>query len=171
MGLIKHSTADIRALQKTFDKQYFTDSDGYLVERTRNMRNSTVVTHRSAPTPRGIRKQAGSRSSAASGDGNGNGDSDPDPDPERHFRLLNQDSLADILSVSKKTLQNLFSSKPHLLPKAIQIPCARGPRWTQTAVQAWLDSRPAYTTTPVQTPTRRKVGRPRIAPAVKWGAK
>ena len=114
------------------------------------------------------KRPAGGDKKASSGDADG-GDGEP-PRPHQPLQLLNQNDLADILSVSKKTLQNLFSSKPHLLPRAISVPGSRGPRWTIQAVQDWLDSRPAYTT-PVQTPTRRKVGRPRIALAVKGGAK
>ncbi len=169
MGLIKHSERDIRALQKEFDKQYYIDSYGYLVERTRNMRKSNAAPtqqHRSAPRHR--RQREGMRSSAASGDGNDDGD----PDPERHFRLLTQADLSDLLSISTKTLQNVYSRTPHLLPKAIQIPGARGPRWTPAAVAAWLDSRPAYTTRPALAPAKNRVGRPRIAlAAVKGGAK
>ena len=170
MGLIKNGSADIRALQKTFDKQYFTDSDGYLVERTRSMRsksqNAAQTQHRGAPR---TRRQAGSRSSAASGDGNDDGEP---PRSHQPLQLLNQNDLADILSISKKTLQNTFSRTPHLLPKAIQIPGARGPRWTAQAVQLWIDARPAYTTKPAPGPTQRKVGRPRTAFAAgKGGAK
>lgn len=116
----------------------------------------------------------GSRSSAASGDGNSSddsdsGDSDPDPDPARRpqypHQLLDQSSLAALLCVSKKTLQNWYSSSPHALPPAIHIPGARGPRWAAQAVRNWLDSRPPYTAkpAPVVAKTRRGVGRPRIA--------
>lgn len=172
MGLIKHSNADIRALQKNFDKQCFTDSDGYLVKRTRNMRKSNAAPtqpHRSAPRHR--RQREGMRSSVASGDGNNN-EPEPEPDPERHFRLLTQADLADLLSISTKTLQNVYSRTPHLLPLAVVVPGARGPRWTTDAVQAWLDSRPAHTSKPAPAPLQRKVGRPRIAlAAVKGGAK
>ena len=167
MGIIKHSVRDIRALQKDFDKRYFTDSDGYFVERTRNMRksNAAPTQHRSAP--RHSHKREGIRSSAASGDGNSD-----DGEPPRPQQLLDQHALANILGISKKPLQNLFSSKPHLLPSAIAVPGARGPRWTSGSVQAWLDSRPAYTTKPAPAPLQRKVGRPRIALAAgKGGAK
>lgn len=105
----------------------------------------------------------GSRSSAASGDGN----SDPEPDPARPLltaQLFNQASLATLLCVSKKTIQNLYSRTPWLLPPAIQIPCARGPRWTPQAVQAWLENRPLHSAQPaLKTAANRKVGRPRIA--------
>ena len=168
MALIKHTEREIRKLQKEYDKQYFTDSDGYLSERTRSMRKSHAATqtqpHRSAPRRR---QAAGVRSSAASGDGNGNND-DGEP-PRSHQHLLDQADLADILSISKKTLQNLFSSTPHTLPRAIRIPGARGHRWTPEAVKAWLDARPAYTATPAPATPKNKVGRPRIALAVQGG--
>ncbi len=127
-------------------------------------RNVVAVVHMAPRAPRARRHTEGSRSSAASGDGN----SDPDPDPERRLQplqLLDQAVLADLLHISKKTLQNLYSNTPHLLPQAISIPGARGPRWTIQAVQTWLDSRPAHHNTAKTAPkaAKRKVGRPRIA--------
>ena len=113
-------------------------------------------------TPRARRHGEGSRSSAASGDGN----SDPEPDPERRAQPLSlhdQASLADLLKISKKSVQNILSKTPWLLPPAIQIPGARGPRWTPQAVQAWLADRPAHTVKPAPKAASRKVGRPRIA--------
>lgn len=111
----------------------------------------------------GRRAGDGTRSSAKSGDGN---DGDSDPDPERRpssFHLYDQGALAALLRISKHTLQNLYSKTPHLLPAAIQIPGARGPRWTPEAVQEWLSARPKHTPKPVVAAPRRKVGRPRIA--------
>ena len=108
----------------------------------------------------------GTRSSAASGDSNSE-----DPDPERPrlaHQLYDQASLADLLCISKKTLQNQYSVAPHTLPKAISIPGARGPRWTPKSVQEWLESRLQHTLKPAPQPTKRtkrKVGRPRIAQA------
>ena len=115
------------------------------------------------------KRPAGGDKKASSGNSDGS-DGEP-PRPCQPLQLLNQTDLAALLQISKKTLQNIHSVTPHLLPRAISIPGARGPRWTQTAVQAWLDSRPAYTTTLAPAPTHRKVGRPRIALAVKGGAK
>jgi len=117
----------------------------------------------------------GSRSSAKSGDGNDSGDSDPDSDPARplrphhHLQLLDQQTFAALLCVSKKTLQNQYSTAPHTLPPAIQIPGARGPRWTAQAVQNWLDSRPEYTAKPAPVAEKRRVGRPRIASLASGG--
>jgi predicted DNA-binding transcriptional regulator AlpA len=113
----------------------------------------------------------GSRSSAKSGDGNSSDDSDSsDSDPARRpqhqqhpLQLLDQSALATLLCVGKKTLQNRYSTAPHTLPPAIHIPGARGPRWTQHAVQIWLDSRPEYTAKPAPVAEKRRVGRPRIA--------
>ncbi len=105
----------------------------------------------------------GARSSAASGDGN------PDPEPARPIQLLDQSSLADLLGISKKTLQNLYSSTPHLLPQAISVPGARGPRWTAASVQSWLQSRSQHIAKPAPRPAKRKAGRPRIALAVGGG--
>ena len=118
-----------------------------------------IVRRRVTATPRrsrGASKGASSRASEKSGDGNSDG-SDPDP-----ARLLDQSALAQFLCISKKTLQNQYSVAPHTLPAAIQIPGARGPRWTPQSVQAWLEQRPQHTPKPAQAP-KRKVGRPRIA--------
>ena len=112
---------------------------------------------------------AQTRSSASSGDSN-----DADPEPPRgtllSLNLYDQAALADLLTISKKTLQNLYSSAPHSLPVAISVPGARGPRWTPAAVAEWLSSRPRHTSTPAPVAPKRKVGRPRIAQAVKGGA-
>jgi predicted DNA-binding transcriptional regulator AlpA len=77
--------------------------------------------------------------------------------------LYDQASLAKLLGVSKKTLQNLYSRTPHQLPVAIDIPGARGPRWTAQSILAWLDGRPTHTSTPAPVVAKRSVGRPRIA--------
>jgi predicted DNA-binding transcriptional regulator AlpA len=84
---------------------------------------------------------------------------EPGPVP---IHLYDQESLALLLGVSKKTVQNLYSRTPHLLPSAIDIPGARGPRWTAQAILAWLDGRPVHTSTPPPIKKARKVGRPRI---------
>ncbi|QQD72298.1 hypothetical protein [Acidithiobacillus ferrivorans] len=122
----------------------------------------------------GRRAGDGTRSSAKSGDGNDDGDSDPDPErrPSSSFHLYDQSALAALLCISKHTLQNLYSKTPHLLPKAISIPGARGPRWTPESVQEWLNNRPKHTSTPAPVAApKRKAGRPRIAlTAVKGGA-
>ena len=122
----------------------------------------------SAPRRTRQRGQA-SRSSAASGDSNPDSD-DSDPERRPSLSLFDQAALADLLKISKKTLQNLYSSSPHTLPAAIQIPGARGPRWTPTAVQEWLNNRPPHTTKPIPQPIKKTVGRPRIAFVVKGGA-
>lgn len=123
------------------------------------------------------KQSEGSRSSAASGDSNAD---DPDPEPEQkkqhHLQLFDQKSLAALLGISKKTLQNWYSVSPYTLPEAIQIPHARGPRWTQKAVEKWLNNRPRHTqkTQPVAPVKSKKRGRPRIAQAaaiVAGGAK
>ena len=104
-------------------------------------------------------RQRGSttRSSASSGD-----DSDPEP-PRLHIQLLDQAALADLLKISKHSVQNIYSATPHLLPPAIHIPGARGPRWTPQAVQEWLEQRPRHTPKPAPVAPKRAVGRPRIA--------
>lgn len=122
-----------------------------------------VVHQRGAVAPRRTRRTA--RSSAKSGDSNSN---DADPEPERP--LFNESSLADLICISKKTIQNLYSKTPHLLPPAIHIPGARGPRWTPESVAEWLSSRPQHTTKTAPVAPRRKAGRPRIAHAAKGGA-
>jgi predicted DNA-binding transcriptional regulator AlpA len=124
--------------------------------------------------PRMARRHvAGVRSSAASGDGNSD-DSDPEPARpllQNYLQLYDESSLADLLCISKKTIQNLYSKTPWLLPAAIFIPGARGPRWTVASVQAWLNDRPAHSAAPApKAAAKNKVGRPRIALAVAGGA-
>lgn len=158
-------------LNREFQKEFYTDDEGYLVEREKHA--APVLSVVAAPRRTVQRKQRGAsaRSSAKSGDGNSD---DPDSDPERRqtsLRLFDQASLADLLCISKKTLQNQYSVAPHTLPAAIQIPGARGPRWTPQAVQAWLSERPLHTSKPAPKANKKnKVGRPRIALAVAGGA-
>ena len=123
------------------------------------------IIHAAHRTQARRRHGEGSRSSAASGDGNSNSD---DPDPERpllqnYLNLFDQASLAVALCISKKSVQNIFSKTHWLLPPAICIPGARGPRWTLASVQTWLADRPAHTVKPAPKAASRKVGRPRIA--------
>lgn len=128
-----------------------------------------VVSTQKTTSRRTRQRGQASRSSAASGDGN----SDPDPEPERRqpsLSLYDQAALADLLNISKKSVQNIYSSTPHLLPEAISIPGARGPRWTPQAVQEWLAARPKHTSTPPPVAPKRKVGRPRIAQRSAGGA-
>ena len=110
------------------------------------------------------------RSSAKSGDSN----AEPEPEPERPLllglNLYDQAALADLLCIARKTLQNIYSVAPHSLPKAIQVPGARGPRWTPQAVHDWLQNRQQHTPKPVPVAPRKKVGRPRIALTGKGGA-
>ena len=129
------------------------------------------VVHNLRTAPRRKRGRGeGTRSSISSGDGNS---SDSDPDPERRtpasLQLYDQAALASLFKISKKSVQNQYSVAPHTFPPAIQIPGARGPRWTPAAVQAWLSERPAHTSTPAPAPApaRKKAGRPRIALAIK----
>ena len=129
----------------------------------------SAVVHAAPRTPR-ARHGEGSRSSAASGDGNSDS-AEPDPDPERSpLQLFDASSLADLFCISKKTIQNQYSRTPWLLPPAICIPGARGPRWTASAVQAWLENRPQHSAKPAPQPAKNKVGRPRIAPVKQGGA-
>ena len=110
------------------------------------------------------KSKVGMRSSAASGDSNPpDGDGDDGEPPLLFLQLYDQASLALILKISKKTLQNLYSTKPYTLPTAIHVPGARGPRWTPASISSWLEKRPQHTPKPTPVAPRRKVGRPRIA--------
>ncbi|MBU2843538.1 hypothetical protein [Acidithiobacillus thiooxidans] len=141
----------------------------------RNKKMMAVATSQAQRKTGHKQRSEGTRSSAASGDGNS--DSEPEPEPERNpqqhpLQLLDQSSLADLLCISKKTLQNAYSTAPYTLPESIQIPHARGPRWTIQAVQDWLANRPKHTQKLAPIPQKRKAGRPRIAQVVaKGGAK
>ncbi len=115
-----------------------------------------------------IARKTARRPRAAKSSTSGN-DGDGEP-PRRPAPLLDQSALASLLSVSKKTVQNQYSAAPWTLPPAIQIPGARGPRWTPQAVSEWLDQRPAHTPQTAPNIPKRKVGRPRIALVKQGGA-
>jgi hypothetical protein len=53
---------------------------------------------------------------------------------------LTQDDLAQILHVSKRTLQNRLSKYPESLPTAIKMPGAKAPLWDPLSVEAWQNS-------------------------------
>ncbi len=128
-----------------------------------------VIRH-AAPARRQTKQRGSSaRSQAKSGDSN-KSSSDPDPDPSSELRLLDQYDLADLLRVSVKTIQNIFSATPHKLPKSISIPGARGPRWTIQSIKTWVEYRPQHTAAAPEPVAKRKVGRPRLALAKQGGA-
>lgn len=62
---------------------------------------------------------------AAPAKGEGDGDSDPDPDRRAVPLVLDQQGLANLLLLSKKTVQNIASVAPHKLPKATYLPCSK----------------------------------------------
>ena len=130
----------------------------------RRAARATGQAQKTTASSRAHQRGASSRSSVASGDGNSD---DVDPEPERRSQpsltLYDQASLADLLCINKKTLQNQYSVAPHTLPKAISIPGARGPRWTPKSVQEWLSERPQHTSKSAPVAPRKRVGRPRIA--------
>jgi hypothetical protein len=116
---------------------------------------------RQSSSPRPARGKKPASSGGPKGD---DGDGEPP-------RLLNQAALAEFLCISKKSVQNQYSATPWLLPYAIQIPGARGPRWTAESVQTWLAERPNHATKPVpHAAPKKKAGRPRLAFAGKGGA-
>ncbi|OCB03422.1 hypothetical protein BBC27_08120 [Acidithiobacillus ferrivorans] len=136
----------------------------------RRLQRITTSVKKSSSRAAPRRTRQATRSSAKSGDSNTD-DAEPEPEPERTpLQLYDQAALADLLCISKKSVQNICSKTPWLLPAAIQIPGARGPRWTPESVQEWLQNRPQHTSKPLPVAPKRKVGRPRIALAVQGGA-
>ncbi|OCB02038.1 hypothetical protein BBC27_14850 [Acidithiobacillus ferrivorans] len=119
-----------------------------------------LITRQPRRTHRTRQRGSVTRSSAASGDANSDDASEP---PRPQLNLYDQAALADLLQISKKTLQNQYSVAPHTLPPAIAIPGARGPRWTPLSVEEWLNNRPRHTSKPIPGAPKKKVGRPRIA--------
>lgn len=102
------------------------------------------------------------RSSAASGDSNSDDSDDGDGEPPRHG-LADAAAFAAYICISKKTLQNIYCVTPHLLPPAIHVPGARGPRWPWASIDEWLSERPKHAPKPQPVAPKRKAGRPRIA--------
>lgn len=152
----------LHKLQKEHGRQYYTDDAGYLTERVKIppqkfMVAPTIVVQQASHRTQKRRGAEGKKQAES-------GNSPADPEPPRPCKLADEAALADQLCVSKKTIQNIYSRTPHLLPQAVEIPGARGPRWTQQAIQEWLNSRPKHTHKPVPSAApKRKAGRPRIA--------
>ena len=156
--LYQLSDADIAQLNRDFDRDFYFDEDGYQCDRVPII--ARPMTARRS-TPRRARRSPAASSTTSGGAKS----SDPDPDPDRPLQLFDTRKLADLLCISPKTLQNLYSKSPHGLPPAIHIPGARGPRWTLSAIRDWLNTRPLHTSAPPPRPEPKKkpVGRPRIA--------
>lgn len=53
--------------------------------------------------------------------------------------LMDTGDLAEYLRVSKATITTRLSRDPQSLPKALDIPGMKGPRWRTEDVEAWLD--------------------------------
>ncbi len=108
-----------------------------------------------------------------SGDSSGDGDSDGEPPRLINPQLYDELELAKCLLISKKTLQNLFSKSPQLFPQPIKVPGARGPRWTSSAIEKWINDRALIfesTRSAQHQIAPRRPGRPRIA-GIAGGAK
>ncbi len=164
MSLITLTPWQLHKLQKERDRQYYTDDAGYLTERVKMPPQKFAVVS-VVPVRRRTQKRRGADGKKQATSGN----SPADPEPPRPCKLADEAAFAAHLCISKKTLQNIYSRTPHLLPPAIHVPGARGPRWTQAAIQEWLNSRPSHTSKPAPVAQKRKAGRPRIARAVVQG--
>lgn len=152
-------------------RQWLADQD-WKDAHPKPLKNKVKVVHLQAAPRRTRQRGSAIRSSASSGDSNNAANPEPPRGTLLSLNLYDQATLAAFLAISKKTLQNLYSTKPHTLPVAIHVPGARGPRWTHKAVQEWLEQRPQHTPKPKPVSPGRKVGRPRIAlVAGKGGAK
>ncbi|MHB1750989.1 MAG: hypothetical protein ACYCR3_12850 [Acidithiobacillus sp.] len=69
-----------------------------------------------------------------------------------------QSDLADLVGKSKKTIQNIASNSPNLLPPAVYLPTSRAPLYLGQDIITWFLNHRAI---PAQKPKR--IGRPRIA--------
>ena len=124
-------------------------------KRTAQKAKAAAVDQKTAASVRRPRSQ---HRGVAPAKGEGDGDSDPDPDRLAVPLVLDQQGLANLLLLSKKTVQNIASVAPHKLPKATYLPCSKAPRYLRDDVLAWL-----YSYRQAVEPPPRKVGRPRIA--------
>lgn len=111
------------------------------------------------------KKNSRSTHTQKSADGDGDSDSDSDGEPPRLLKLYDEHALAKCLRISKKTLQNLFSKSPHLFPQPIKVPGARGPRWTSSAIEKWINDRALISNSTRSAQQQIAPGRPRIARA------
>lgn len=123
-----------------------------------------------------MRTDASSVSSRQKSGSRGDSDSDGDGEPPRSLnlqQLYDEHAIAQSFCISKKTVQNLFSKSPRLFPPAINVPGARGPRWTARSIEEWINNleHKAISERAAQqiNSTKRRPGRPRIA--AKDGAK
>ena len=112
------------------------------------------------------RQKSGSREAGSDGDG--------EPLRPLNLQLLDQKALAQCWCSNIKTIQNLCSKSPHLLPPSIKVPGTRGPRWTASSIEEWItnlerEAISAHTAQQINS-THRRPGRPRIA-LTKGGAK
>lgn len=87
--------------------------------------------------------------------------------------LLDVDALAQVISLSPKTIYNLLSKSPKSLPPRVVVPGAgRSVRWYSEDVVAWIKglkrsfTEDAYTTT--EQPKKRR-GRPTKAEIIERG--
>ena len=71
-------------------------------------------------------------------------------------RLITAAELAQVLGLSPKTV---IKRDPRTLPQAVLLPGARGRRWRESDVQAWLASLPEAQ--PEKAAVPRPRGRPR----------
>lgn len=131
------------------------------IVRNRNTQRAPKGNKKGNKTSRNTIKKTGG-GGGDSGDPDG-GDGEPPRNSLYPLQLLDEQTLAGLLKVSKKSLQNQYSKAPWTLPSAIHIPGARGPRWTPNAVQKWLEDRPQHTTKTVPVAQKKRVGRPRLA--------
>ncbi|MBW9250208.1 MULTISPECIES: helix-turn-helix transcriptional regulator [Acidithiobacillus] len=68
-------------------------------------------------------------------------------------RLMTSAELAQVLGLSPLTIKK---RDPKTLPPAVCVPGARGRRWRQSDVQAWLESLPRSVSGPARPGRRRR---------------
>ena len=102
----------------------------------------------------------GAKKPTSSGDDSDDGGSDEDSGYKvTAIKLINtQSDLADLVGKSKKTIQNIASNSPNLLPPAVYLPTSRAPLYLGQDIITWFLNHRAI---PAQKPKR--IGRPRIA--------
>ena len=100
------------------------------------------------------------KSSFSSGDDSDGGGSDEDGGYKvTAIKPINtQSDLAELVGKSKKTIQNIASSSPNLLPPAVYLPISRAPLYLGQDIISWFLN---HRTIPAQNP--KITGRPRIA--------
>ncbi|WP_163055318.1 hypothetical protein [Acidithiobacillus ferrooxidans] len=136
--LYNHSQAQLSELKREFDRDYYHDDDGYLVERMRVSADASAKTAKPAHRVQRVKGES-KRSSAKSGDGNSDNSDDSDPDSDSDPALsTSTSSLSNTPATRREALQALHNLG-HISESTLKISEKLG----LDAADAWLSEHDA----------------------------